>query len=114
MNSKIRVDYDFDYQEPFIHFTLEEGDVNDKALKHFIEQVNNRGVELVYPAINFDNKNPQLRVTKAQDHELRVVRHFRSFCEESLDPDLFEKFEDIYQALFDTRSALKGKINLII
>lgn len=49
MNSKIRIIHNFTTNDPFIQLNIENGDNNDGALKHFLEQANIRGIEVTYP-----------------------------------------------------------------
>ncbi len=114
MNSKIRIEHDFSHNESFITLNLEEGDNNDKALKFFVEQANNRGVELIYPRNNQDNKTIYIRPMIAQEQELYIVRAFKQMCEESTPPELTLAFDSIYTELFRNRQALKGKEDLIL
>lgn len=55
MNSKIRVEHDFDTNESFIQLTLESGDNSDKTLKNFVNQVSDRGIELIWTKNNDDD-----------------------------------------------------------
>lgn len=57
MNSKIRVDFDFDANEPFLKIDLREGELADKALKNFMEQISDNGVE-----IKFGNSNNEVQL----------------------------------------------------
>lgn len=68
MNSKIRINHEFDTNESYIQIELEDGDLNDNALKNFVEKVNTHGVELVYPKNSQDNRRPQLRVKNYYDY----------------------------------------------
>lgn len=55
MNSKIRIIHNFTTNDPFIQLNIENGDNNDGALKHFVEQANVRGIEITYPKDNTNN-----------------------------------------------------------
>lgn len=74
MKSTLRVDFCFDTNEPFIQVKIPNTDTHygvdvdvildlaDKTLKSFLEQANNRGLQLVYPIGNSDNRSPQIRL----------------------------------------------------
>jgi len=66
MNSKIRIELNFDNFEPYIQLTLENGDTNDGALKHFVQQANMRGIELVYHNLDNSNNTPQIKLKELQ------------------------------------------------
>jgi hypothetical protein len=61
MNSKIIVEMDFDKKEPYLQIILDtnSGVLADKTLKHFIEEANQRGINVMYFT---DNLNPQIRL----------------------------------------------------
>lgn len=69
MESKIRVEYDFDKKEPYIQLYLEKGssDMRDGMLQHLIEQGLNKGLEVIYPISNEDNGTPQIRIKHTLD-----------------------------------------------
>lgn len=65
MNSKIRVQIDFDTKQPYIQIYHEFGpnyDLADETLKHFIERANQQGIEIIYPDFNQGNECPQIRL----------------------------------------------------
>lgn len=111
MNSKIRVDFDFYNQDPYIQLTLESGDLNDKALKRFVEEVSSRGVELVFYSDNPGNTIPVLRPMRSQEQESKIVEAFQQMCIESTSPDDSEALERIIGELRNNRRALKIETN---
>jgi hypothetical protein len=66
MESKIRVEFDFDTNEPIIEITKSSNkdDMRDQMLSAFIEKANanDKGIILSYPSFNPDNRKVQLRV----------------------------------------------------
>lgn len=113
MNSKIRVELDFDTKEPYLQIFHEmtNGDLADKTLKHFIELASDRGMKVWY---NYaDNGTPQIRLSEepididAKNNGLSdssLIKAFEEMCEESLDPEQFEKFEAVKLALQKVRN----------
>lgn len=65
MNTKIRVEYDFDKKEPYIQFQLDvqqnqSVEMLDQMLRHFIEESNNKPLTIMFPD---DGRNsPELRI----------------------------------------------------
>lgn len=115
MKSTIRVDLDFDKNEPFIQITLASTethhmidvdtklDLADKALKSFVEQANIRGIEIIYPEGRNNNSSPQIRV-KGYDKLWENSEELKQFLE-----DYKAEFEVVDQSF-----VLKGKYDLFI
>ncbi|WP_347216528.1 hypothetical protein [Chryseobacterium sp.] len=122
MKSTIRVDFDFDTNEPFIqlglsvpkpaHYMVDVEapniDLADKTLRSFLEQANNRGMELVYPKGNQDNTAPQIRlkdnIVKSDETEI-LIRQLDLFAKQCFKEADYKKWEYIYNLFVN-----KGKL----
>ena len=113
MKSTIRVDFDFDTNEPFIqiglstpksaHYMLDVEvpniDLADKTLRSFLEQANNRGLQLVYPNNNYDNTAPQIRLkdnSVSSDSTEFLIKKLDMQAKQCFKPEDYKKWEDIY------------------
>jgi len=65
MDSKIRVEYDFDTKEPYLQITLGQSeDLRDQMLKHFVQSISlgSSYLGVIYPPNNKDNSVVQIRM----------------------------------------------------
>lgn len=99
MNSKIRIELSFDSFEPFIQLDLQQGDVNDGALKHFVEQANMRGIELCYHNLDNSNSTPQIRLKNPkQFDEVKedYIKQLDIFAKAHFKTNDYKNWETIY------------------
>lgn len=127
MKSTIRVDFDFDTNETFIQLNVasvavdiddfrkkgiqvvNEGnlDLADKHLKSFIEQANNRGIELSYPNGNNDNSTPQIRLSKEKEVGYNVQENSDAFIKFLRDKNISYKANGGWTTVTSEYSAFK-------
>lgn len=72
MNTKIRVEYDFDKKEPYLQFQLnvksdESVDLRDQMLRSFCDNARNWPVLLIEQDVTFDTQFPELRILNGID-----------------------------------------------
>lgn len=114
MKSTIRVDFDFDTNEPFIQLNLvdsnEHLELADKHLRRFVDLQSSVGLKLIYPPRNTDNRTPQIRVEHYGDFERKLVREFHQICKESLGDEQMDAARKVLGALYKTRKNLQDEI----
>lgn len=99
MNSKIRIELNFDNYEPFIQLDLQSGDVNDGALKAFVEQANMRGIEIVYHNLDNSNNTPQIRLKNPkqfQEVKENYIKQLDIFAKDHFKPNDYNNWENMY------------------
>lgn len=96
MNSKLRISHEFEKNTPYIHISLSDGDLNDEALKFFVENAR-YGAALIYRDSDIVHLWPQNDAAKFAKEIL--LQAFGTG--ESVKDSLIETFTDWLQAPMD-------------